>query len=107
MAASATFRAISAVVAVCCSTALAIVLWMSLIWPMIVPIWRNGFDGAFGVGLDRVDLAADIFRGFGCLLGEFFDFVGNDCESLARFAGPRRFDRGVEGQQDWSAARSK
>ncbi len=33
--ASATFRAISLVVAVCSSTAVAIVPWMSLIWPMI------------------------------------------------------------------------
>jgi hypothetical protein len=37
-AASATLRLISPVVAVCSSTALAIVFWMSLIWLMILPI---------------------------------------------------------------------
>ena len=39
LAASATLRLISLVVAVCSSTALAIVFWMSLIWLMILPIW--------------------------------------------------------------------
>src|SRR5215510_10422153 len=39
LAASATLRLISPVVAVCSSTALAIVFWMSLIWLMILPIW--------------------------------------------------------------------
>src|SRR5262249_26984953 len=38
LAAYATLRLISAVVAVCSSTALAIVFWMSLIWLMILPI---------------------------------------------------------------------
>src|SRR6516162_9427329 len=38
-AASATLRLISPVVAVCSSTAPAIVFWMSLIWLMILPIW--------------------------------------------------------------------
>ena len=39
LAASAMLRLISSVVAVCSSTALAMVFWMSLIWLMILPIW--------------------------------------------------------------------
>src|SRR6516165_8143447 len=39
LAASPTLRLISPVVAVCSSTALAMVFWISLIWLMILPIW--------------------------------------------------------------------
>ena len=54
---------------------------------------------ALGVGLDRLDLAADVLGGLGGLLGQFLHLVGDDGEALARLAGPGRLDRGVEGQQ--------
>ena len=43
-------------------------------------------DRFFGVNLDGGDFQTDIFGGFSCLLGEFFDFVGDDRETLAGFA---------------------
>ena len=95
LAASATLRQISLVVAVCSSTALAMVFWMSLIWLMILPIWRDGLDRALGVALDRLDLLADVLGGLGGLLGQFLDLVGDDGEALAGLAGAGRLDGGV------------
>ena len=56
-------------------------------------------DRALGVGLDRLDLPADVLGGLGRLLGQLLDLVGDDREALARLAGAGRLDRGVEGQQ--------
>ena len=60
---------------------------------------RDGLHRALGVALDGFDLLADLFGGFGGLLGQFFHFVGHHRESLARFAGARGFDGGVQRQQ--------
>ena len=98
-AASVTLRDISLVVAVCSSTAVAMVLEMSLIWLMTSPIVGDGVDRRLGVGLDGLDLAADVLGGLGGLLGQFLDFVGDDGEALAGLAGAGGFDGGVQGEQ--------
>ena len=49
--------------------------------------------------MDRFDLVADVFGRFSGFLGQFLDFVGDDREALAGFAGPGGFDGGVERQQ--------
>ena len=56
-------------------------------------------DGARGVGLDRLDPPGDVLGRPGRLLGQLLDLVGHDGEALARLAGPRRLDGGVERQQ--------
>ena len=99
LAASLTLRDISLVVAFCSSTAVAMVLEMSLIWLMTSAICRDGVHRALGVGLDRLDLAADVFSGLGGLLGQFLDFVGDHGKTLAGFAGAGGFDGGVQRQQ--------
>src|ERR1700722_14632820 len=58
-----------------------------------------GLDRAFGVSLNSRDLAADVFRGLGRLLGQFLHFIGDNGETLARFSGTGRFYRGIESQQ--------
>ena len=98
-AASATLRLISLVVAVCSSTALAMVFWMSLIWLMIVPIWPMASTAPLVSRLDGLDLPADVLGGLGRLLGQFLDLVGDHGEALARLAGAGRLDGGVQGQQ--------
>src|SRR5581483_10941431 len=60
---------------------------------------RDRFDGSLGDMADRIDLLADILGGPGGFLGKFLDLVGDDGESLARFAGTCRFNRGVQGEQ--------
>ena len=59
----------------------------------------DGRHRALGVGLDRFDLLADVFRRFGCLLGQLLHFVGNHREAFACFTRACRFDGGVQGQQ--------
>ena len=56
MAASVTLRPISLVVAVCSSTAEAIVDWVSLIWAMIAEMSVIGEDAVVGEGQLRVKL---------------------------------------------------
>ena len=56
-------------------------------------------DRFFGVNLDGGDFQTDIFGGFSCLLGEFFDFVGDDRKTFASLSGASSFDGGVQGQQ--------
>ena len=57
------------------------------------------FDRALGVGLDRLDLLADVLGGLGSFLGQLLDFVGHDGEALAGLAGPGGLDGGIQGQQ--------
>jgi len=45
------------------------------------------------------DLPGDVLGGFGAAAGEFLDFVGDDGEAEAVFAGAGGFDGGVEGKQ--------
>ena len=62
----------------------------------------NSGDGVyrpFGVFLNRGDLLTDAFGCIGGLRGQFFHFVGDDGEAIARFPSARSFDRGVQGQQ--------
>src|SRR6202043_2980157 len=49
--------------------------------------------------LDGADLAGDLFGRLGGLAGERLDLRGDDREALAGFAGARRLDGGVEGEQ--------
>ena len=60
VAASVTWRVISFVVAVCSSTAEAIVFWMSLIRAMTVADLVDRVDRGLRVALDRDDLLADV-----------------------------------------------
>ncbi len=48
---------------------------------------------------DLGDLPGDLLRRAGCLVGERLDFGCDDGETLAGLSGPRRLDRGVEGEQ--------
>ena len=84
-AASVTLRRDPLVVAVCSSTALAMVFEMSAIWLMMSPIWRDGVDSAFVIRLDGFDLPADVLGGGGGLLGQFLHFVGDHREAFAGF----------------------
>ena len=99
LAASATLRVISLVVALCSSTAVAMVLEMSLIWLMTPLMLPMASTAALGIGLDGFDLVADVFGRFGRLLGEFLDFIGDHGKAFAGFSGARRFDGGIQGQQ--------
>ena len=60
---------------------------------------RDRFDGAFRVGLNRFDFAADVLGGFRGLFGQLLHFVGDHCETLSGLAGARGFDGGVEREQ--------
>ena len=59
----------------------------------------DGLDRPLGVGLDGLDLAADVLGRLGRLLGQLLDLVGDDGEALAGLAGPGRLDGRVQGQQ--------
>ena len=97
-AASATLRVISLVVALCSSTAVAMVDEISL-------TCDHGSDGGDGVdrsmsiGLNGGDLVADVFGRLRRLAGEFLNFVGDHGEPFAGFSGACRFDGGIQGQQ--------
>src|SRR6202035_3315178 len=59
-------------------------------------------DRLRGVGdrrLDGADLAGDLLGGLGGLPGERLHLRGDDREAAAGFAGARRLDGGVEGEQ--------
>ena len=99
VAASETLRLISLVVAVCSSTAEAMVVWMSLIRPMTAEIWPMASTAPVGVDLDRLDPLRDVLGGLGGLLGELLDLVGDDREALAGLAGAGGLDGRVERQQ--------
>ena len=98
-AASATLRFISLVVALCSSTAVAMVPEISLIWWMTSAMVANGLDRTFGIGLNGGDLAADVSGGRSGLLGEFLDLIGHHGEAFAGLAGASGFNGGVEGEQ--------
>ena len=57
---------------------------------------RHRFAGG---ALDGCDLAGDLFRRLRGLGREIFYLAGDDRESLAGVAGPRRFDRRVQRQK--------
>ena len=65
----------------------------------------DGGDGAdavdtfAGVLLNGSDALADLVGSLGGAFGEFLDFVRDDGEPFARFAGARCLDGGVEGEQ--------
>ena len=66
---------------------------------MTLLIWPMAATAPLVSRLDGLDLAADVLRGFGRLLGQFLDFVGYYRKPLAGFAGTRRLDGGVQRQQ--------
>ena len=86
-AASETLRFISVVVAVCSSTAAAMVLCESLIRPMICEIsliaWTAPSVSDWMGG-------GDVLGGLRRLLSELLDLVGDDGKALARPPGPPR-----------------
>ena len=105
LAASATLRVISLVVALCSSTAVAMVPEMSLIWVMTPADIANGVDGAVWYPLDGLDLVADVFGRFG-RFGEFFDFIGDHGKAFP--ASPARAASIVAfSARSWSAVRSR
>src|SRR5262249_16351436 len=56
-------------------------------------------DRAAGVGLDRLDLPADVLRRARRLARQLLDLVRDAAGPLAGLAGARRLDRGVEGEE--------
>ena len=98
LAASPTFRAISLVVAFCSSTAVAMVLEMSLTCLITLLICAMASTAPLVSVWIAVDLSADVFGSFGGLLGEFFYLVGDDSEALAGLSRASRFDGRVERQ---------
>ncbi len=84
--ASATDRVISFVVAVCSSTAPAMVVYRSAICATIVLI-SSMAETAARVALDGLHPAGDVLGDLGRLLGQLLDLVGHDGEALAGFAG--------------------
>ncbi len=63
------------------------------------PDLANGVDCTFGIGLDGLNLTADLFGGLGRLLRQFLNFIGDDGKAFARFTSASGFDGGVEGEQ--------
>src|SRR5260221_6401968 len=59
----------------------------------------DGADAIAGSRLDGRDLAGDLLRRLGGLVGEVLDLAGDDGKTLAGIAGARRLDRRVEGKQ--------
>ena len=49
----------------------------------------NDLNGTLCVDLNCLDLAANLFRRFSRLLGQFFHLVGNNCESFTGFTRAR------------------
>lgn len=95
VAASATERLISAVVADCSSTAEAIVAWY---WFHVAhPADRLGRDAR--VGLDRRHAPADVLGRLRRLLRQVLDLAGHDGEALARLPRAGRLDCRVERQE--------
>ena len=93
-AASDTLRFISFVVAVCSSTAAAMVDWKSLISAMTELIWLIA-STAPAVSAWMACPRDDVLGRPGRLLGQFLDLAGDDGEALARLArrGPPRWSR--------------
>ena len=94
-----TDRDISLVVAVCSSTAEAIVVCRSEICATIEEISSIAVDRRRGVALDRRHPPGDVLGRLRRLLRELLDLVGDDREALAGLTGPRGLDGGVERQQ--------
>ena len=99
LAASATLRVISLVVALCSSTAVAIVPEMSLTWLMTAVMLPIASTAPLGIRLDGVDLVADVFGRLGRLFSEFLDFVGDHGKAFSCLARACGFDGGIQGQQ--------
>jgi len=97
VAASLVLRVISWVVALCSSTAAAMVAEMSLIWlmtPLIVPIASTG---AFGVGLNGVILRL-MSPWLWPSVWRVLHFIGHHGKAFAGVSGAGGFDGGVQGQ---------
>nr|BFE76893.1 hypothetical protein GCM10020092_101940 [Actinoplanes digitatis] len=92
-----TLRLISLVVTVCSSTADAMVVWYSLIRPMIPLISSIASTAPLRVGLDGGDPLTDVLGRPGGLLCQVLDLAGHHGETLAHLAGPGGLDGGVEG----------
>ena len=99
LAASCTERDISLVVAVCSSTAEAMVVCRSEICATIVRDLLDRRDRGRGVALDGQHPAGDVLGRLRRLLRQLLDLVGDDGEALAGLPGPGRLDRRVQRQQ--------
>jgi hypothetical protein len=88
-------RVISFVVAVCSSTAPAMVVYRSAICATIVLI-SSMAETAARVALDGLHPAGDVLGDLGRLLGQLLDLVGHDGQALAGSGG---LDGGIQGQQ--------
>ena len=87
------------VVAVCSSTAAAMVAWKSLISAITELIWLIASTApAVSVWIASTR-GGDVLGRPGGLLGQLLDLAGHDGEALAGLAGAGRLDGGVEGQQ--------
>ena len=98
-AASWTLRAISAVAMPCCSTAAAMAVAISFTEAIVASISSIGTDGFFGCFLDRKNLLADFAGRLRGLLRERLHFGGHHGKASAGFAGARRLDGGIQGQE--------
>jgi hypothetical protein len=98
-AASVTDRDISVVVAVCSSTALAMVVCRSEICATIVLISPIAATAAVVSPWMAWTRRGDVLGGLGRLLGQLLDLVGDHGEALARLTGPGGLDGGVQRQQ--------
>ena len=60
------------------------------------------FHGLAGFALNALNQVGDFLGGLRGFFRQLADFVGHDGETEAVFASARRFDGGVQRQQDWS-----
>jgi hypothetical protein len=97
-AASAMLRPISWVVAVCSSTAAAMVVWnWSIRGDHLGDVGDRG-DRVADVALDRHDPLPDLVGRLRRLLSQILDLAGHHREPLSGLAGAGGFDGGVEGR---------
>ena len=68
---------------------------MSFTWVMMLLIEPIASTAPFVSTLDGSNFAADIFGGFGGLLGQLFHFIGDHGKAFAGLSGACGFDGGV------------
>ncbi len=99
LAASATLRLISVVVAPCCSTAAAMPVAISEDAADGAGDFPDGVDGVLRCELHAGDLRADFARGLFGLAGECLDLLCDDRKALSSLAGACGLDGGIESQK--------